>query len=105
MDLLAQRMLETKLKEFIKDLPVDRVGPDGTKWYIDPYGTDYARNPNTAGVRMPRATVYIFVKTDGAARMCLIEDDINRFEGFQVHDVGREIDRINHIRYINSFKG
>jgi hypothetical protein len=104
LDDAVQRIFTEKLKEQTVGLQPNLVGPDGTKWYLDPAGTEYAQRKDQRGVSMPRANVWVIEKLNGEFKMCLVEDNITRFEGFWVDQIGGEIDRIKAIRYANLFR-
>ena len=100
----AKEVASQILKKQVTGIQPNIVGPDGTKWFIDPGGTQYAQMKDQRGIAMPRAHVWVIEKLNGDLRMCLVEDGITRFEGFWVDQIGQEIDRIKAIRYANLFK-
>ena len=105
LDDAVKKIFTEKLKEQTTGLQPTLVGPDGTKWYLDPAGTEYAQKKDHRGISMPRANVWVIEKLNGDFRMCLVEDGITRFEGFWVDQIGQEIDRIKAIRYANLLRG
>lgn len=90
-----------KLKEQIKTVEPNMVDKFGTKWYIDPGGSQYAQTPDQRGIMLVNTTVWVIEELDGSIRMCIVENNRVIYENYWVQQIGQEIDRLKAFKYAN----
>lgn len=80
----------------------DLVGNDGSKWYMDRDGSDYASRADKYGISLLNTTVWLVQHLNDAWSVALIQESKNIYEVAAderaVQKIGQEIDRLKAMR-------
>lgn len=91
------------LKEQTAQLQPNMVDKNGTKWYIDPAGSQYASMVDQYGITLgDGASVWAIEELNGQMKICLVLTSMKTgvpvqfvaFEHYTVQAIGHEIDRL-----------
>jgi len=93
------------LAKHVKDNQPNMVDEFGTKWFLDPGGSNYASMPDKHGIALKDATVWVIEELNGSIRMCLVQHQKVIYENFYVQQIGQEIDKLKAQARANSLRG